>query len=205
MSKIKQIIKKISLMGGYEVIKNKDCSHSLKKIYIKRPAIQFMKENLFGDLIGAEVGVYTGTNSEKIIKVLKPKKLYCIDPWIAYCNHAQSTMKGCKEQAIKRLSKYPKVEIMEMGSKKASEKIEDNSLDFIYVDGNHEYESVKKDISYWWDKIKVGGVMGGHDIETRKPHDGAFKAVAEFSVKNNLDVYCHAPDWWIVKEELKLI
>ena len=40
---------------------------------------------------------------------------------------------------------------------------EDNSLDFVFIDAAHDYESVKKDINAWFPKIKKGGVIAGHD------------------------------------------
>jgi len=39
----------------------------------------------------------------------------------------------------------------------------DGSLDFIYIDGNHAYEYVKRDIEIWWPKLKKGGLFSGHD------------------------------------------
>jgi len=43
------------------------------------------------------------------------------------------------------------------------DKFEDNSIDFIYIDAEHTYESVKKDLELYLPKLKVGGVIGGHD------------------------------------------
>lgn len=40
---------------------------------------------------------------------------------------------------------------------------EDDSLDFVFVDGDHRYESVKADIEAWLPKMKVGGILAGHD------------------------------------------
>ena len=40
---------------------------------------------------------------------------------------------------------------------------EDNSVDFVFIDADHQYESVKKDITAWYPKIKIGGIMSGHD------------------------------------------
>jgi predicted O-methyltransferase YrrM len=41
--------------------------------------------------------------------------------------------------------------------------VKDQSIDFIYIDGNHQYSSVKEDILAWLPKIKNGGIISGHD------------------------------------------
>jgi predicted O-methyltransferase YrrM/2-polyprenyl-3-methyl-5-hydroxy-6-metoxy-1,4-benzoquinol methylase len=52
---------------------------------------------------------------------------------------------------------------------------EDNSLDFVFIDGNHDYEFVKKDIANYLPKVKPGGILAGHDIL----FPGVAQAVAE--------------------------
>jgi len=53
----------------------------------------------------------------------------------------------------------------------------DKSLDFIFIDAAHDYESVKKDINAWFPKLKKGGVIAGHDYTWC---DDVKKAVHEF-------------------------
>jgi hypothetical protein len=48
-------------------------------------------------------------------------------------------------------------------SEEAAPKIPDGSLDFAYIDANHAYEYVKRDIELWWPKIRDGGMLAGHD------------------------------------------
>lgn len=48
-------------------------------------------------------------------------------------------------------------------SVKASELFVDNSVDFVFLDSNHEYEFVKKEIEVWLPKVKVGGWLCGDD------------------------------------------
>ena len=40
---------------------------------------------------------------------------------------------------------------------------EDESVDFVFIDAGHEYDSVVKDITSWLPKIKKGGIISGHD------------------------------------------
>ena len=102
---------------------------------------------------------------------------------------------------------------------------DDESLDFVYIDGNHLYPAVKKDIDLWWPKVKAGGVMGGHDYDIVSSshnidtylytfrvngiHYGVVKAVNDFADKHMLSInaeaatYNNAYDWWVHKDAAK--
>lgn len=47
------------------------------------------------------------------------------------------------------------------------ERIEEATVDFIMVDGAHEYDPVKDDIINWWPKLKPNGVMFGDDYNLK--------------------------------------
>jgi predicted O-methyltransferase YrrM len=46
-----------------------------------------------------------------------------------------------------------------------SNKFKENSIDFIYIDGNHSYKSLKKDFELFLPKLKKGGIIAGHDYD----------------------------------------
>src|SRR3989344_3021558 len=73
-------------------------------------------------------------------------------------------------------------------------------LDFIYIDADHDYEPVKKDIELYYKLLHKGGVLSGDDIQNRKIPNGVGKALAEFAVKNNLDFFIEGNNWWIIKK-----
>lgn len=52
----------------------------------------------------------------------------------------------------------------------------DDSLDFVFLDAAHDFESVRKDVQAWLPKVKEGGVLAGHDV----PCPGLMNAVHEF-------------------------
>lgn len=52
---------------------------------------------------------------------------------------------------------------MKMPSMEAVQKFENESLDFVFIDGSHEYEDIKNDIIFWLPKVKRGGILAGHD------------------------------------------
>jgi predicted O-methyltransferase YrrM len=51
----------------------------------------------------------------------------------------------------------------------------DNSIDFVFIDASHDYDSVVADIKAWLPKVKPGGMISGHDY----PHDPVRRAVAD--------------------------
>jgi hypothetical protein len=74
----------------------------------------------------------------------------------------------------------------------------------VYIDGNHDYLFVKKDIELYYPLVKVGGVMGGHDYSPLSiSHLGVIRAVSEFADKHNfkmgIDFFVAFSDWWIIR------
>ena len=60
------------------------------------------------------------------------------------------------------------VKTLDMQSGEASKKFKKQSLDFVYIDGSHDYDSVCVDIEIWLPKLKPGGMIGGHDYTTHE-------------------------------------
>jgi len=164
--------------------------------YTRATTRYLMKNYQKKDLICAEIGVDYGLNAKTLLKLLPIKKLYLIDP---YQQELDSVLGEERyKNAKKILRKYKdKTEFIRKSSSEAIKDIPKN-IDFIYLDGSHEYEQVKKDIELYYPKVKKGGIIGGHDFwaSTR----GVCKAVIEFAEENNLDLYGEITDWWIIKK-----
>ncbi len=94
-------------------------------------------------------------------------------------------------------------------STKASLSYKNNSIDFVFLDGNHLYKSVIADIEHWLPKIKIGGILSGHDFWNKEHYlyqEGVNKAVTE-KFKNDF-VTTEDGCWYFIKKEnnkLKLI
>ena len=74
-------------------------------------------------------------------------------------------------------------------SSDAVEMFEDNSIDFLFVDGNHEYEYVLEDLRNYYPKVKPGGIICGDDYFMSAKDNGrkmVQEAVEEFSNEYNL-------------------
>lgn len=125
---------------------------------------------LFAELkfnVGAEIGVETGAYSEFLCKANPDLKLYSIDAWTAYAGwndyNSQDRLDEVYEGAKKRLAPY-NCEIIKAFSMDAVKMFEDNSLDFVFIDGAHDLRSVIDDISSWSKKVRKGGIISGHDF-----------------------------------------
>lgn len=58
-----------------------------------------------------------------------------------------------------------------------ADQFEDASIDFVFIDADHVYQSVRNDVLAWLPKVKPGGIISGHDYN--KEHPGVLQAVPE--------------------------
>jgi len=84
----------------------------------------------------------------------------------------------------------PKVKIIREFGFRAAEFFDNETFDFVYIDADHTYEGCLEDIKAWYPKVKLGGVIGGHDyVEHVNGFDvkfGVLEAVNEFRLDNNV-------------------
>ncbi len=69
---------------------------------------------------------------------------------------------GIFKEEKKRLAPY-NCTIVRKTSMSALKDFADNSLDFVYIDGNHDFVNFTNDLHFWLKKIRPGGIMSGHD------------------------------------------
>jgi hypothetical protein len=169
---------------------------------VPRPMTILLKNCAKTELVGVEIGVASGGNARNLLGELPIKKLWLVDPYTSYfeggrvCDCSKE-----KEEAKRALSKFSQVVFVEKTSEEAVKDI-DGNLDFVYIDGNHDYLFVKKDIELYYPLVKVGGVIGGHDYSPF--YLGVIRAVSEFAEKHNfkmgIDFFVAFSDWWIIRK-----
>ena len=144
-----------------------------------------------GYTVGAEIGVRRGRYSEMLCQANPHLHLYCIDPWEPDYKYTPERQGELYTYALERLSKY-NVTIIRKTSFEALEDIENQSLDFIFIDGNHHFDYVMLDIILWSAKVRSGGIISCHDF-----HHG------EIGVVRAVEAYvqCHnIVPWYSTKE-----
>ena len=154
-----------------------------------------------GYTTGAEIGTEAGRYAEEICRGVPGVKLHCVDPYLAYDryeNHmSQQKLDGYFVEATQRLSKY-RAEIIREASLDAVRRFEPASLDFVFIDGNHHFDFVVRDIIAWAPIVRPGGFVAGHDY---KP-EGSEKTPIPFGVIEAVNAYTTAhkiSPWFVVK------
>lgn len=124
---------------------------------------------LFAELdfkTGAEIGVREGEFSEVLCKNNPELKLFGVDPFTAYSGYGENIGGESFDEhhrvAKIRLSPY-NFYFVKKFSQAVLRDFEDESLDFVYIDGNHDFENCTNDIVGWSTKVKQGGIISGHD------------------------------------------
>ena len=138
---------------------------------------QFFGETGFKN--GAEIGVLRGAYSLLLCQYIPNLKLKCIDPWAAFRRNSQERMDRNFRRARLRLKRFD-AELIKKTSMDAVREITNGCLDFVYIDGMHEFDFVMPDIIFWSDKVKSGGIVAGHDYIPDEWHT---------QVKSAVDIY----------------
>lgn len=150
---------------------------------------------------GAEIGIAKATHACQLLNAIPGLHLYCIDPWYEYKPGKPSmdwAETRSKERTMtiakRRLSKY-NVTIIEKASVDALNNIKNESLDFVYIDGAHDFDNVMRDLIEWTKKVRTGGIVAGHDY-CEFYRGGVIAAV-------NAYINAHSiVEWYVTKEEV---
>ena len=121
------------------------------------------------ELTGVEIGCHRGESALIISSFPFIKKLTCVD-LLQYPEF---------EQRLKEKINSNVVNFVQASSIEYADLIENNSVDFVYIDAKHDYDSVKQDLSVWFPKVKIGGFLAGHDYDKNQWPD-VVQAVDEF-------------------------
>jgi len=141
---------------------------------------------------GIEVGVAGGEYSEIICLANPQMKVYGVDPWEFYEDYVEFAKKEERlsplyDLTVKRLAPYPNYEIMRQTSMDALKKFKDESLDFAYIDANHQGSYVMADIIGWSKKVRPGGIISGHDyFKKNNSNFNVIETVDKYVKDNNI-------------------
>jgi cephalosporin hydroxylase len=175
---------------------------NFQELYTK--VVSELSDNSHVVEVGAWKGCSTAYLAVEIINSGKNIKLDVVDTWegskneeghvtdpdiIKYNGNIFSLFQDNLKPVLDRINPIQSTSV------DASKLYEDKSLDFVFVDANHSYEDVKKDIDSWLPKIKSGGYIGGHDYNANS-WPGVIRAVNESFARNEFVIIGES---WLVK------
>jgi phospholipid N-methyltransferase len=148
-----------------------------------------MLEYLPKNSVVAEVGTQYGYFAEKILAIAKPKKLHLIDyNFDLFKAEISKKQKSLVQEGIENGT----VELHEGDSSTNLRSFPDEYFDWIYIDADHAYQGVCKDIQQGYTKVKAEGMMVFNDYTNWSVCEvmpyGVAKAVNEFCIANNWEI-----------------
>ena len=122
----------------------------------------------------AEIGVWKGEFSARILRRTRPRTLHLIDPWQFQSDYPnrrygggsarnQDDMDRVFDDLRARFANSPNTVIHRGMSRDVLRTFEDAYFDWVYIDANHSYEFVLEDLQLCLAKTKPGGVIAGDD------------------------------------------
>ena len=151
--------------------------------------------------MAVEVGVAEGNYSREFLKLWHGDYVM-VDRW-CHVDGYDDVMNGDDaeheqryQQAMAVAAPYAdRVTVLRMDSVEAAAKFPDKSLSFVYLDGDHSFEGVRRDLAAWWPKVQRYGVIAGHD----------YYDIDRFRVRSALCSFVNgpcgithepSPSWW---------
>jgi len=168
-------------------------------------------------ICGVEIGVAQGETSESLLRFVPALHLTMVDSWATYgdehpyrrsgdgCAGLSAEEQSAREQTARLRTEFAgdRRRIIRTESAAAADQFKDASLDFAFIDADHTYEGVRRDIARWWPKIRPGGLFAGHDYDGPRDRRGIWgvaKAVNEFAAGSGLEVRVGRGYVWSVRK-----
>jgi hypothetical protein len=124
-----------------------------------------------------ELGSWLGQSAcyfvERVALAQKRVDLTCVDLWAGNILHgfgrgAAADLLPQFKANVQRAGADAWLRTLRLCSWEAAARWADGSVDFVWVDADHSYDGVTKDLQAWWPKVKPGGLIGGHDYHWKQ-------------------------------------
>jgi len=140
--------------------------------------------NKLGLKIGVEIGVDKGDFSKHIMDRSGIERYFCIDTWQddfgsdykpEYFDKVGDVRFNQAQETLSEYIKNKRLTMIKKTGLNASKYFGTESIDFCYIDGDHSLGGIYNDIMAWTPKVKIGGIIGGHDYK-----DGPKSGISDY-------------------------
>lgn len=161
--------------------------------------------------LGIEIGVFEGLFAKEILNICTNLNLLMLDCWQEQFDEVYDDPSNAKngiqiyrinETIENTIAHYNRAKLIKGFSDEFCKFFKDGIFDFIYLDANHSYDAIKKDLHNWYPKLKKGGLFSGHDY-VNNHQCGVKQAVDEFANELNIELSFTSkdwPSWFFIKE-----
>lgn len=145
-----------------------------------------------------EIGSWQGHTTHALLSACPHGIVYAVEhfkgsPTERNGPHHDAEIRDIGRDFFRNVGHFDNLYLMEMSSVEAAEQFADLSVDMVFIDGGHDYDSVSKDILFWWPKCRR--LMCGHDVA----QDGVPRAIKEFEDRHQLTTKRGEGSLWYVE------
>lgn len=177
----------------------------VKMMVHNRSKLPELLRTLFGvSNVGAEVGVANGNYASQLLaQPVVFKELYLIDPWTPKLwfksGATEEEMDSTYLSVLGMANRVEGARVIRSLSEPVSRTFADGYFTFIYIDAAHDYANVKRDLGAWYNKVRAGGVLAGHDIHMPEVERAVKELCDEFKQEYNRVEFEGDPSWFMIK------
>jgi len=167
---------------------------------VREHRVQFLRGLIdkYGWKHGAEIGVSAGRTTRHLLNHCPNLNMIAVDFWPSVNEDGFSGFDKKRVEFFRNLRPYlgNRLRMIEKPSVEAVKLVEDDSLDFVFIDASHDEKNCTADIQAWSPKVKSDGMLLGHDFNW-----DTVKLAVEKTI-NKYDVWWPDNVWWAWKKDV---
>lgn len=149
-----------------------------------------------GSLV-VEIGSYRGRSTTAIaagLEEVKGARLIAVDPFTGDPGwNVQTSSAEARALFDRNTAGIGFLEVIQAPSVNAAERFEAASIDWVFIDGLHDYRSVREDIRAWAAKTRRGGLISGHDYGRQGVTDAVLTLFDDVTVEHSVWMTTETP------------